>query len=424
MPAVASYAESKTANRAVGLRVWSDESIGSGDRFECGPPDPTAHRIEYPGAHRISDGFTSPNSTQTAQDKTINHAVLAEAARLVAQFTPTTISRADREFMRANWSIRQLFVERIQPERLREVRGGALSAETLNKDRQAINRWEACTRPRDWDSNLNWPGVPLGMLSAPMISHFFTRMREEGYADGTISSTRCHFATIIHAAQRLDLVDHFDIPETSVERSENRIYSHDEATSAYLALRNKPSLQAAFVLDLGCGARPSDLFSLKWEHVRLNDRPIVRFTSIKAGRFQSVPLHPVVVSHLERLPTRFGYLFPDLCSPGSKNPEKTTVARRRTTLLKSLLFNAGVGDIVNGELVEIDKPFQVCRSTAGTWIERVARGMSSVLLGHASDGSGPKRVTRVHYLPSEMEPSPDLVKAVNAVEWPTAFKIV
>ena len=82
------------------------------------------------------------------------------------------------------------------------------------------------------------------------------------------------------------------------------------------------------------------------------------------------------------------------------------------------MLAAGVFDLVDGQQVEIEKPFQVCRSTAATWIERAASGMSSTLLGHADDDRSAKRVTRVHYLPSEMEPCPELVSAVNSVTWP------
>jgi integrase len=246
-------------------------------------------------------------------------------------------------------------------------------------------------------------------------------MKDVGYADGTILSTKNHLSTILHRAERLRLVDPFEVATPNVERFDNRVFTDHEAASVYRILTRHPLLQTAFVLALATGARPSDLFSLEWSNVRLTGCPVVRFVAKKTKRTGNrlvVPLMPHVVRHLERLPQRDGWLFPGLGSPTAKNPEHSTVSRNRTSTMKGLMLAASVFDVVDGQQVEIEKPFQVCRSTAATWIERVASGMSSTLLGHVDDDRAARRVTRVHYLPSEMEPCPELVRAVNAVKWP------
>ena len=351
----------------------------------------------------------------------IDPAVASAAARMVAQFSSPKISEEHRLWLRSNLSLRQFYGDWMLPERESACAAGKLTPATVEKDFQAVTRWEKLTQPDDWSADSPWPGVPIGSTTGPLVDHFLKRMKSVGYADGTILSTKNHLSTILHRAERLRLVDPFEVTTPNVERSDNRCFSDHEVISIYRILANHQLLQAAFVLALATGARPSDLFSLEWDNVRLTGVPVVRFVAKKTKRTGErlvVPLMPHVVSHLERLPHRGGWLFPGLGSPTAINPEHSTVSRNRTSTIKGLMLAAGVFDTVDGQQVEIEKPFQVCRSTAATWIERVASGMSSTLLGHADDDRAAKRVTRVHYLPSEMEPCPELVRAVNAVKWP------
>ena len=421
MPAIASSPSNLAQQSGPMLRVWDPEQ----DAVQ----DETIDPILTDGKHRIHDPV--PRKTRRKPDATgqqhiwdsspLDPSVVAAAQRSLDKFRDPTISPEQRAWLRANLTLRQFYCDWMEPERRQAVIEGRMSPETISKDKQVISRWEAITKPDDWNCQVEWPGQPIGATSGQLVQAFLAKMKSRGYADGTCLTTKTHLATIFHKAQKLGLIDPIEIKDPAVDRSENRHFSEDEASRAYLALKSRPLLQAAFVISLATGARPRDLFSLRCSDVRLDRSPIVRFETSKTGVYLAIPLAPISVCHLARLDRTSEWLFPGLGSPTAKYPERSTPSRRRNALMKSLLLAAGVFDQDGSESVAIEHPWQVGRSTAATWIERVARGMSSVLLGHASD-DGPKRVTSVHYLPREMEPSSALIAAVNAVEWPDVFK--
>lgn len=413
MPVIAhSTAAMPLANAGPMLRVWSPDA---------GVDAPSEHRIKNPVLGQTRRKGDAAGQKEIWPTAGIDPAVTAEAARLTQQFASPTISEDQRVWLRANLSLKGFYLDWMLPDRQRRFELGQLKAATLEKDMQALNRWEAITRPSDWPVDREWPGVPIGFTSGPIVSHFFERMRAAGYADGTIVSTKTHLTTILHCAERLRLVEPIVLEPLVVERTDNRFLTDDEAARAFQMLASRPDLQVAFVLSLATGARPIDLFCFRCCDLRLDKNPIIRFNAEKTGMHLSLPLAPHVVSHLKRLPLDGTYLFPGLGSPEAKKPESSTVSRRRKTVLKSLLMAAGVFDVIDGQQVEINCPHQVCRSTASLWIERVKRGMSSTLLGHADDDTSARRVTRIHYLPTEMEPSPDLIEAVRSVKWPDVF---
>ena len=417
MPAPAQLDKTRVKSGPL-LRVWSpdqDQPI-----LEVADAE-FKHRSKYPVLAKTRKKRDADGQKEIWSTSPIDPEVAAAAARMTAEFTSPKISEEHRLWLRSNLSLRQFYGDWMLPERESACAAGKLTPATVEKDLQAVTRWERLTQPEDWSPDRPWPGVPIGSTTGPLVDHFLKRMKLSGYADGTILSTKNHLSTILHRAERLRLVDPFEVTSPNVERSDNRCFSDHEVIAVYRILGNHQMLQAAFVLALATGARPSDLFSLEWSNVRLTGIPVVRFVAKKTKRTGDrlvVPLASHVVAHLERLPHRGGWLFPGLGSPTSKNPEHSTVSRNRTSTIKGLMLAAGVFDLVDGQQVEIEKPFQVCRSTAATWIERAASGMSSTLLGHADDDRSAKRVTRVHYLPSEMEPCPELVSAVNSVTWP------
>ena len=419
MPAFAQPSTTQTTPPGPILRVWSpDQNQPILTSVENEPE----HRIAYPVLGKTRKKRDADGQKEIWSTSPIDPEVAAAAARMTAEFSSPTISEEHRQWLRSNLSMRQFYGDWMLPERESACAAGKLTPATVEKDLQAVTRWEKLTQPDNWNSDRHWPGVPIGLTTGPLVDHFLKRMKSFGYADGTILSTKNHLSTILHRAERLRLVDPFQVTTPNVERSDNRCFSDHEAISVYRILANHPDLQAAFVLALATGARPSDLFSLEWSNVRLTGLPVVRFVAKKTKRTGErlvVPLMPHVVRHLERLLHRGGWLFPGLGSPTAKNPEHSTVSRNRTSTIKGLMLAAGVFDLVDGHQVEIEKPFQVCRSTAATWIERAAAGMSSTLLGHSDDERSASRVTRIHYLPSEMEPCPELIAAVNEVKWPS-----
>lgn len=399
------------------LRIWTP---GQDDPAPAAG-SPAEHRIPYPVLGKTRRKRDASGQQEIWPTAPMDPDVTAEAARLTAQFAAPTISETQRLWMRANLSLRGFYGDWMRPERDKAVLLGKLSRETISKDLQSINRWETMTRPTGWSETRDWPGIPIGATTGPILDHFLSQMKAAGYADGTILSTKNHLAAILHRAEKLRLVDPFAIEPPQIERFDSRSFSDSETVAAYQILRGKPLLRAAFVLALATGARPSDLFSLRWCDVRLTGVPMIRFSTEKTGVHLAIPLGQVATRHLSQLGERGEYLFPGLGSPGAKYPERATVSRRRTMTIKTLLFAAGVCDVVDGLEVEVEKPFQAARATAALWIERVGRGMSSVLLGHSDDDQAAKRVTRIHYLPTEMEPSPDLIDAVNRVKWPAEF---
>ena len=415
MPAIAPLTAVHSPQVGPMLRVYKgvdcdEDSVTIRQRISNPLPDETRRKVP----HREQKEFwkTSP----------IDPAVVAAATEISKQFSSPTLSDDDRSWLRSNLSLRELYQDFMLPDRSRKVDLGQLKRGTLAKDRQAINRWERFSVPGDWPQSKPWPGVPIGMITAPILSYALNRMKGE-LADGTVLTTKTHLATMLHYAERLRLIDPILLEPVDVERTDARFFSDAEVVAAFRSLSRRPELQVMFVLSLATGARPLDLFCLRVRDLRLDRNPVVRFNAEKTGVHLALPLAPVVVSHLRRLPLDGEYLFPKLGSPTAVNPEASPVSRRRRSDFKTLLFSAGVCDLVDGKEVEVNCPHQACRSTASLWIEKVARGMSSTLLGHCDDSGAARRVTRTHYLPTEMEPSPELTAAVNAVKWPEVFNV-
>ena len=411
MPALAQTVVTSPASTGPSLRIWTphDEVIGPTAQHGIGNPvrQKTRKKTEAPGQKHIWDiAPLDPAIAAAAEIESQKHA----AKILTAQ---------QREWLRSNLTVRRFYADWIEPEKRKGLENATISRETLSKDRSAISVWEKYTRPAQWSAELAWPGYPLGKICSPLFSEFVSRARCSGLASGSLHPLICHLGTILRAGQKVGLIDPMEISNVVVARSEAMTYSDQQIGSVFNALANETELQVAFVLSLAIGARPRDLFGLRWTNFRFDDRPLVRFVAHKTGVHHSIPLGPVVLRHLQRLPRETDVLFPHLVNSQSTDPERSEPARRRNDRFRTVLFNHGICELDSDQKeIAIDKPWQVCRSTAGTKIERVGRGMSSVLLGHSGDRDAPANVTQVHYLPTEMEPSPDFVEAVNRVAWP------
>lgn len=149
--------------------------------------------------------------------------------------------------------------------------------------------------------------------------------------------------------------------------------------------------RALIVVAYFTGMRRADLFSLESEQVDLNNAEL-RFTAKKTGKDMTLPLHPCVVHHLQRIWTD-GKLFARMRTNGDGYCLRWQQITRK----------AGVEHFTLHDV----------RRTAASEVERVKPGMGSVLLQHR-----PLDVTGASYL-NQLE---ELKEAVNAMRVPLAFK--
>jgi integrase len=153
------------------------------------------------------------------------------------------------------------------------------------------------------------------------------------------------------------------------ERQRERVLTEDEATR-YLAVCPQPWKDVATVM-LGCGARPGELYSLRWEHVLLNGEGglihIVRGKSKAARRL--LPMVPAVYQALKArheaqgCPAE-GWVFPS----GSRSGHlEESIAKKYHSKALAILAEAHKEN--PREKPEV-KPFEpyCLRHTALTWL--------------------------------------------------------
>lgn len=294
-----------------------------------------------------------------------------------------------RALVRGSYTIRRFYEEWLEPARLKRVESRKLSSGSLAKDRQALNRWEALTRPPadQWPAEKPWHGVPLGYITGGYLDEFLTALRD-AYAEATAYSTWTHLRTMLNAAVRLRVLDAAPVPKDTprMDSGTVEIYGTSTAadgglTRAYTALAEHLLLQTAFVLAVNAGPRSIDLFLLRWEDFDLTaDRPALDFESRKTKKKQRIPLAPCTVAHLRRLqqpllfPDSGGLVFPRLSSPDNAHPEKSREARHRNAVAKALLAKAGFA---------FEKPWQAARATCNERYESHKEGVGQFLLGHS-----------------------------------------
>ncbi|WP_437224936.1 tyrosine-type recombinase/integrase [Planctomicrobium sp. SH661] len=342
---------------------------------------------------------------------------------------PQKVSRQDLARIREQLTLPEFYAEFMAPYRATEKQSGAVKGGTLSKERQALNRWvawETSAKPTGWPTS--WKGMPIGYIQGGWLDQFFAAMSAK-YAPDSIKSTRNHLLKIFNFAveigalesapqsKPLDLEDFDDIEEDLAT-----VWSEEELNRLYQAAHSHPDIQAALVLCCNCGPRAVDLFQTRWDkNIRSSeDPPRLRFRAIKTGKKHGIPLHPVVVAHLDRLKGEHlfdpsGLLFPRLSTPidRNKDPEKSHAARRRNTLIKSLMKQAGVP--------AHEKPWQVCRATCCTRLNNVRLagmqgGVGSWIIGQGSDRSGTKLAADFYDNPTEA-----VIQTVMAAPQPQAF---
>lgn len=300
------------------------------------------------------------------------------------------VSPTERERVRQTLSLGAFYGEFLAERRVRSAKAGELARGTLEKERQALRRWEDWDReqrPAEWPASTEWGGLPLGYVTGGYVQRWLQALRGT-LAAATVRSTWYQVRTVLNAAVRLGILDAAPRPHASSleDRDEDdadlyaRVWSTAELEAIYGLL--PADLQSAWVLACSIGARPVDLFALRWDQVRLDEaRPIVRFRARKTGKLHAVPLAPVAGAHLRRLLAgrlfAEGPLFPGRQCSGQQSPERSWQARARNAETKAAIAAAGVQPVPG-------KPWQVCRATCNTRLENHRPGVGQWVLGHAN----------------------------------------
>ena len=344
---------------------------------------------------------------QMIQTGTIDDAVRAAAAAMAGSTAQQIVPEHERATYREITSLRQFYTEWLLVERSRKVERSDLSAGSLSKDRQSLNRFERYTRPRDWPDGRHWPGPPLGLITRQLLEMMFDRARADGLAVGTIKTWWNSLKTMLNRAVKVRGIE--VLPEPSLPKSRARhevlLWSEAEMVAIFERLQATPDLQVAWVVSCCTGMRPVDLFLLNWMSAAINpaERQNVEFRARKTGKQQRIPLAPCAAAHLRRLQalipaeaTRDArrMIFPGRSSAQSKDPERSRPARRRQDFLKLMILE--IGDSVRmkacGECPQFTrdcadcwaafKPWQRCRATFNERIEEHAPGAGQFFLGH------------------------------------------
>lgn len=297
---------------------------------------------------------------------------------------------------------------------LREVSMG-----TRARQRGALSRWERfCGRPESIPFGDRFSGCVLGCVTDEYLTEFAATLVEAGgLAHATTKSTCGHLATLFNHAVNLKVIEtapkvlRWPRKTQTAEEDLTTIYQADGCgiletlERIHRALNGQQDLQDGFQFANSIGARPVDLFCLRWNQFSLDgDRPRVSFVARKTQKVQVVPLSPAVLRMLHR---RKGdaeeddLVFPTLTNPKHKeSPEHSVNARRRKRAIKEAIVRAGldewiekqfyrtVGDepraVTFRDLKIFSKPFQAARATCNERLERVQVGAGQFVLGHCA----------------------------------------
>lgn len=326
---------------------------------------------------RSTRGRKSVSSHQVDQFAGVGPEVLAVAEMTARDFGDLVIPPTQREWIRGNLSLRQFYEAWLLPEQQRRHAAGKLSRASLDKTRQALNRWERFTRPAGWPAGRPWPGLPLGAITCRYATWATEQIRRKLGAS-TTRSTWGHLRTILTYAVRVKAIDAAPRPEPITDtKGVTVLYSDEQLPVIYRALAGTPDLQVAFVVAVNAGLRPVDLFLLDWSGVTLGNRPQLDFVSRKTGKAQCVPLSPVTAGQLQRLRGNgktTGPVFPGRSRPDAADPERSRPARERRAQFKAALQAVGL---------HVAKPFQAARATCNERLERTREGVGQFVLGHA-----------------------------------------
>lgn len=351
-----------------------------------------------------------PSSRESLYPGLLDQDVKTHAALIERQFRDPVAAVASRQLLRENLTLRQFYEEWMLPEQRQRVKAGDLARSTLKKYRQALTRWEQYTLPPGWPASRPWPGLPIGSITGLYLDSVLLDMRATLAVD-TVKSTWNHLRTILNYADRVQVLE--KAPQRKRQKRikrEPRTYTREEIETAYGALEDFVDLQVAFVVGCNCGLRTIDLFLLRWDAFEDLDGPraAVKVTAFKTDKEQKLPLAPITVQHLRRLPSyrKDEYVFPVRSNPRAIEPEDSKPAERRRAIVRSLFVSAGL---------DIEKPFQVARATCNTRLNSTPGfdRAGNFMLGHDLGCNST----------SYMNPSELVYQAVRAVEQPACFLV-
>ncbi len=217
----------------------------------------------------------------------------------------------------------------------------------------------------------------LGAIDEEDIEDFFLRARSQGkLAVPTIRSTWNHLRTIFNHAWRLGVLSRHIAPETLADEGDVTIFNDEQLAKAFHAFQGRTDLQVAFAISIAAGPRTEDVFCLRWDDVKLDERtgPTLSFTARKTGKQHGIPLPAWTLRQIERLERRGEYLFPGLSEPTHRDPGKSRAARERNAEIKRRLDMVGI---------DFRKPFQAARATCNERLEAYQPGTGQFVLGHA-----------------------------------------
>lgn len=179
------------------------------------------------------------------------------------------------------------------------------------------------------------------------------------------------------------------------EVKRDRFVRPDELPALWKALQSEPNpyVRGAFFIGLLTGARRSEVLSMKWTDLDL-DQALWRIPDTKAGRPHTLPLPRPVVDELLKLPRLEGNPYVFCGRWGRKNLNNVSKPWRR------IRNEAGLTDVRLHDL----------RRTLGSWM--VAAGASLPLIGKTLNHSQPS--TTAIYARLELDPVREALEA-NAV---------
>lgn len=283
----------------------------------------------------INPGVGAVSRLNPASAETLRRSREARDAR-----TEKELSAKQKIWVAEHVTLRGYYQHFLEPERRKRLARGKISANTLQKDRQALNRWERHTKPDDWPARgPRWEGLVIGAIDEDDLADFFLRAKSQPLSSETVRSTWNHLRIIFnHAWHRGVLTDHLTPEAIERETGVVRIYSDEQIEAAYYAFDDRMDLQVAFTIAICCGPRTEDVFGLRWEGIDLLARggPLLRFTARKTGKEHAIPLPEVAVRHIGRLPRADDCLFAGLVGSFriGYRPEVLFVSRRSLTQLQ------------------------------------------------------------------------------------------
>jgi integrase len=165
----------------------------------------------------------------------------------------------------------------------------------------------------------------LDQISDQRVEQFAARMTEQGLSPKTVNNALSVFRTCLATARRWRLVRAIpEIPWLRVPETAFRVLTTEEE-SALVNACDIGFWQTLVVFILHTGVRFSEAAALTWEDLLLDrPQPVIRICKggaegkpgpTKTGSHREVPLDPVVLQLLERLPRWNERIFP---TPGGK----------------------------------------------------------------------------------------------------------